>query len=97
MAVSGRRDFLLGSGAATALVGARSSGASAQDQGPRLAAESEREIIAELDRADVVGAAITVVQDGQLRAVVPYGRASVPFDAPLRRRRCFRLGLSASM
>lgn len=92
MAVSGRRDFLLGSGAAAVLVGARSSGASAQDQGPRLAADAEREIIAELDRADVVGAAITVVQDGQLRAVVPYGRASVPFDVPVTPQTLFQIG-----
>lgn len=92
MTASGRREFLFGSGTAAVLVGALPSIARAQDQTPRLPAASERQIVAELEKADVVGAAITVVQAGQVRAFIPYGRASIPFDIPVTPQTLFHTG-----
>ena len=91
MLASDRRNFLFGSGAAALLAGAPPAFAQS-GPGPRLPESLERELAAELEAAQIVGAAITVVQAGEVRAFMPFGRASVPFDRPVTPSTLFHTG-----
>lgn len=64
----------------------------ADETAPRLPADAEKELAAELAKTRVAGASITVVQAGRLRAFVPYGQASVPFDVPVSPTTLFHTG-----
>lgn len=88
-----RRTFLLASGSAAIWAGAQLRlPAWAAEVAPELPRDVEQAIRSDLEDADVVAAAITVVQGGRLRAFIPYGKASIPFDAPVTSRTLFHTG-----
>jgi len=88
-----RRGFLSASGAAAFLAGAPAWADEAADEtAPRFPESVEEALSADLARAKVAGAAITVVQGGRLRAFLPYGRASIPFDSPVTPKTLFQIG-----
>lgn len=89
----GRRGLLSASGAALFLASASAwSEVVADEAPPRLPADVEKGLAAEFAKIRVAGASITVVQAGRLRAFVPYGQASVPFDVPVSPTTLFHTG-----
>ena len=93
MSTSDRRGFLLVSGAAAFLAGAPAWAAVANDAAaPRFPGDWEKALTADMAKANVAGAAITVVQDGRLRGFFPYGKASIPFDVPVSPTTRFQIG-----
>lgn len=88
-----RRGFLSASSAAAFLTGAPARADEGADgASPRFSGGVEKALTADLAKANVAGAAITVVQGGRLRAFLPYGRASIPFDVPVTAKTLFQIG-----